>query len=205
MTILGMYLSTLLFLMSLIAFAAGVVFMAVEWRSGGSRYVTANVITGTMALLLLVHKWIHNLTILHVVLVVACYGVALGLFLLIVQWRARGPRYLMTVILSAVTVIFSGWQLGYKPPRKPKEYESVMNRVVRKFDQGKATRLTLRRHGKTVTLTKKKGQWLITAPIVFPADADAVENLLTEIKMLDKHRTLPSRHRYCRNRHLPLS
>jgi len=62
---------------------------------------------------------------------------------------------------------------------------------VKTFDQSKATVLTLRRHGKTVTLTKKKGQWLITVPVVFPADGDAVENLLTEIKMLDMHRTLP--------------
>lgn len=191
MTVLGMHLSTLLFLISLIACVAGVIFMAAEWRTGGSRYITASVVTGTAAGLLLVHKWIHKLTILHVVLVVACCGLALGLFLLIVQWRARGPRYLVTVILAGVTVIFSGWQLGYKPPRKPKEYESAKNRVVKKFDQDKATRLTLRRHGKVLTFTKKKGQWLITAPITFPADSDAVENLLTEIKMLDKHRTLP--------------
>jgi len=191
MTVLGMHLSTLLFLLSLVACVAGVIFMAAEWRAGGTRYITANVLTGTAAILLLVHKWIHRLTILHVVLVVACYGLALGLFLLVVQWRARGPRYLVTVILAGVTVVFSGWQLGYKPPRKPKGYESAKNRVVKKFDQDKATRLTLRRHGKVLTFTKKAGQWLITAPIKFPADGDALGNLLTEIKMLDKHRTLP--------------
>jgi len=191
MTILGMHLSTLLFLMSLIACIAGLGFMATEWRTGGSRYITANVLTGTATLLLLVHKWIHRLSILHVVLAVACLGLALGLFLLIAQWRARGRRYLMTVILSGVTVLVSGWQLGYKPPRKPTQYESVKNRVVKKFAQDKATRLTLRRHGKVFTLSKQKGQWLITAPINFRADSDAVENLLTEIKMLDKHRTLP--------------
>ncbi len=191
MTVLGMHLSTLLFLMSLIAFVSGLGFMKAEWKTGGSRYITANVISGTATLLLLVHKWIHKLTILHVVLVVALYGLTLGLFLLVVQWRARGPRYLLTVILSGVTVSLAGWQLGYKPPRKPKAYESVKNRVVKKFEQGKATRLTLRRHGKVVTFTKKKGQWLITAPMKFPADTDGVQNLLTEIKMLDTHRTLP--------------
>lgn len=191
MTILGMHLSTLLFLMSLIACVAGLGFMASEWRTGGGRYVTANVLTGLATLLLLVHKWIHKLSILHVVLVVACCALALGAFLLIVQWRARGRRYLMTVILAGVTVIVAGWQIGYKAPRKPTQYESVKNRVVKKFNQDKATRLTLRRHGKVVTLSKRKGQWLITAPVTFRADGDAVENLLTEIKMLDKHRTLP--------------
>ncbi len=190
MTIAGMYLSTWLFLMSLIAFTAGVSFMIHEWHAGGSRYLTANVFSGTAAALLLIHKWVHKLTVLHVVLIVAAYALGLGLLLLVVQWRTRGKRYLMTVALSTVTLAFATWQLGYKPPRKPKEYEAVKNRVVRGFEPQKATRITLHRHGKTLSLEKNKGRWLIVKPIRFPADDDVVENLLTEIKMLDKHRTL---------------
>ena len=76
------------------------------------------------------------------------------------DWKTRGPRYLVSVALALTAVIFSGWlKWCYKPPRKPKDYELVKNRVVRDFKQKKATRLTITRSGKSVTLEKQQGKW----------------------------------------------
>ncbi len=131
-------------------------------------------------------------TIMGIIFAIGILGAALGAFFTVLDWRARGPRYLSTLVLAAGTLGFSGWYLwGHEPPRKPKGYEEVKNRVVKGFTSDQATRLEISRRGKTVALAKKDGQWMLTQPVRFPADQDEVENLLTEIKMLDRDKTLP--------------
>ncbi|MFH2005815.1 MAG: DUF4340 domain-containing protein [bacterium] len=188
---LSLSMSGLFLLLALLGLAVGCTMMVAEWKTRGTRLLTVNVLTLTATLLLFVHRWIHRLTIMHVVWLVALYGVGLGAFLLVAEWKSRGPRFLTTVVLSLATLSFASWHLWlYKAPRRPKDYELVKNRVVKDFRQAKADRVVLTRHGKSVTFVKRQGRWLITSPIKFPADGDVVDNLLTEIRMLDKHRTI---------------
>lgn len=119
-------------------------------------------------------------------------GLGLGAFFAVADWRARGLRYLTTVLIAGLAIAFSGWNLwGFKPTRKPKDFETVRNRVVKDFESSKATRVTLTRLGKTTIFEKKDGKWMMVKPLPFPADHDGVENLLTEIQMLDRDKTLP--------------
>ncbi|MDY0002319.1 MAG: DUF4340 domain-containing protein, partial [Polyangia bacterium] len=101
-------------------------------------------------------------------------------------------RYLATVLIAALALGLSGWNLwGHKPSRKPKDFEMVKNRAVQGFTPAKAKKVTLTRLGRSTTFEKKAGKWHMVKPISFPADHDAVENLLTEIQMLDRDKTLP--------------
>lgn len=132
------------------------------------------------------------MSIMGIIFAVGLLGALMGAFFTVTDWRARGLRYLGTLALAAAVLTVSGWNLwGYKPPRKPKDFETVKNRVVRPFDNTKATRLSITRLGKQVVFEKSGGKWRIVKPSRFPADQDAVENLLTEIKMLDRDKALP--------------
>lgn len=118
-------------------------------------------------------------------------GLCLGAFFAVADWRSRGLRYLTTVLIAGLAIGFSGWNLwGYQPTRKPKDFELVKNRVVQGFTPAKATRITLTRLGRATTFEKKAGKWALVKPLAFPADHDALENLLTEIQMLDRDKTL---------------
>lgn len=131
-------------------------------------------------------------TILLLIFLSGLLGAALAAFFLVVDFRVRGLRHVSTLLLAAVVLIFSGWNLwGSKPPTLPKDYETVKNRVVRPFHLDKATRIEVTRLGKTLVVVKQKGKWQIQKPVAFPADEDAVENLLTEIQMLDRDKVLP--------------
>jgi hypothetical protein len=123
--------------------------------------------------------------------VLGVLGFALGLFFLVTEWRTRGTRYISTVVLGLATAVMAGWlRWGYEAPRKPKDYENVKNRVVRNLDPAKASRITITRLGKTAVFEKQASKWTLVQPVQYPADHDAVENLLTELKMLDKDKTL---------------
>lgn len=131
-------------------------------------------------------------TILLLIFLCGLVGVGLAAFFLVVDFRVRGLRHVSTLLLAAVVLIFSGWNLwGYKAPTLPKDYETVKNRVVRPFRLEKATRLEVTRLGKRLVVVKQKSKWQIQKPVAFPADEDAVENLLTEIQMLDRDKVLP--------------
>ena len=92
-------------------------------------------------------------------------------------------KYITTIILVILTVVMGIFAAVHKEPKKKPAGDD--KRVFDGFQPNQASAVVWKRGKSKVRVEKKDdGRWMIVEPLEFPADADAVEALLTDFETL---------------------